>query len=110
MHLLKGLDWCQLVPSKIDQEGDIQLMKNQVGLCWEGTHPILNTVGDALSNHAVVNLRSGSVEKGHMHSLQISRLNNLVEKLMDIEGLGVKDTCSCGNFKCGKCIIRIRSA
>ena len=62
-------------------------MKNLFGLCWRGTHPLLKTDGDVLSNHGIVNLWSEAVEK-----------------FMDIEGLGVKDTCSCGNFKCGKSI------
>ena len=44
VHLLIGLDWCQLMPSKIAQEGNIQLMKNQFGLCWRGTHPLLKTM------------------------------------------------------------------
>ena len=38
VHLLIGLDWCQLLPLKIAQEGNIQLV-----LCLQGNHPLLKT-------------------------------------------------------------------
>ena len=95
-----------LMPDKIAEVGNIQLMENQFGLCLRGTHPLLKIEGDVCSNHAAVNcnLLSASIEQGHVHSIQLSKMNNLVKDFMEIEGLGIKVTPLCGNCKYGKCI------
>ena len=50
IHLLIGLDWCQLMPYKIAEVGNIQLMQNQFGLCLRGSHPLLKIEEDISSN------------------------------------------------------------
>ena len=82
------------MPHKIAEVGNIQLMENQFGLCLRGSHPLLKIEDDVCSNHVAVNcnLLSASSEQGHVHSIQLSKMNNLVKHFMEIEGLGIKVT------------------
>ena len=41
IKLLIGLDWCKLMPIKIEEAGNLQLMQNQFGYCVRGSHPAL---------------------------------------------------------------------
>ena len=39
VNLLIGTDYCSILPEKVGESGNFQLMKNQFGYCLRGSHP-----------------------------------------------------------------------
>ncbi|XP_062602451.1 uncharacterized protein LOC134264167 [Saccostrea cucullata] len=101
VDLLIGADCCILLPEKIDQIGNLQLMRNQFGYCIRGSHAKLHVPVTTESNLVCIHHTSGRIIEPIR--LNHESLKNAVDNFFDIEGLGTHCVPKCGSCRCGKC-------
>ncbi len=53
IDLLIATDCTRLLPDKVQEVGDLQLMKNQFGYCIRGSHPLIK-LSTKESNHVML--------------------------------------------------------
>lgn len=109
VEALIGTDWCRLLPQKIDERDNLQLMQNMFGYCVRGHHPMI-AMTPSQSNHVQIHLlRHLQVDRGDVCVLKASRLSDDIEKFLDIDSLGVQTKPKCGGCKCGTCSLGNRN-
>ena len=105
IDLLIGLDWCKLMPNKIEENGNLQLMQNQFGFCVRGSHPSLANECEAYNLQIKVHSLNGAVVECLANSIQYKELDSWMESFMEREQLAINSTYpSCGGCRCGKCV------
>ena len=88
VDLLIGTDCCVLLPTKIDQVGNLQLMKNQFGYCIRGSHPLSRGVAETYHCN-LIHLSKTSVTRGDASDLIKQRnLSEIIEDFFTIERIG----------------------
>ncbi|XP_062605795.1 uncharacterized protein LOC134267606 [Saccostrea cucullata] len=101
VDLLIGADCCILLPEKIDQIGNLQLMRNQFEYCIRGSHAKLRVPVTTESNLVCIHHTSGRIIEPIR--LNHESLKNAVDNFFDIESLGTHCVPKCGSCRCGKC-------
>ncbi|KAK3089754.1 hypothetical protein FSP39_006215 [Pinctada imbricata] len=102
VHLLVGSDCCAILPVKVDNVGNLQLLQNQFGYCLRGSHEKLQI--SATSNQIQINHFTGfSSELNSVHVVDTETLQEKFDHFFDIESLGTYSTPRCGGCKCGNC-------
>ena len=94
VDVLVGTDWCQLLPNKIAEKGNLQLLRNQFGHCIRGHHPLLK-----LESHGVNNFQI------HLTGGSSIDTKEVIQSFMDVKSSGVTGSLSCSGCKCGKCAL-----
>ena len=104
VDILIGTDCCILMPNKLDEVDNIQLMRNQFGYCLRGSHPLLGV--PKVRNHGIVKIYFVSGQLAQLNATHVVDRSGIKERLdffFDIEGLGTQCALKCGSCKCGKC-------
>ncbi|XP_071525744.1 uncharacterized protein [Panulirus ornatus] len=102
IHLLIGIDYCNLMPQVLETNGNLQLMQNQFGYVLRGSHPFLT------SHKAQPNV---SVKINHLKIVNFDEISSLPKKTIkedldsyfSIENLGTSCYPKCSGCKCGNC-------
>ena len=103
VEVLIGTDWCKLIPNKVDEKGDLQLMRNQFGYCIRGHHPLLTIQSHSVNNFQVHLSEGKKIDRSGLGVLSCCRLGDVIQKFMDVESLGLQALPKCGACKCGMC-------
>jgi hypothetical protein len=104
VDILIGTNCCILMPNKLDEVDNIQLMRNQFGYCLRGSHPLLGV--PKVRNHGIVKIYFVSGQLAQLNATHVVDRSGIKERLdffFDIEGLGTQCALKCGSCKCGKC-------
>ena len=104
VDLLIGSDCCCIFPSVVCQVDNLQLMKNQFGYCFRGSHEGIHCNPTKMEDKPSLHLISGEIS--HIDKIGLSREDGLKEALdqfYNLDGLGIHFTPRCGGCKCGKC-------
>ena len=94
VDVLIGTDCCTLLPDKVNQVGNLQLMKNQFGYCLRGSHPLLG-LGPRLSNLMMLRIHHASGEVLHVNHVGLKPATSLkvsLDRFFEIESLGTQCT------------------
>ena len=79
-------------------------MRNPFGLSVRGTRPGLTDKLGTCTNDLTAIFGDGNTVVGHVHSIHLKEMSNLMEDFMDNENWGIQYSLKCWNCKCGKCI------
>ena len=104
IDILIASDCCRMLPDKVQEVGDLQLMKNQFGYCLRGSHPMIK-LHTQESNHVVVKIHhlDADVKNANINiSMNEDTIQKNMEKFFAIEGMGVCCAQKCGSCQCGK--------
>ena len=103
IELLIASDCCTLLPNKVQQSGNLQLMSNQFGYCLRGTHPLLNVPGNE-SNHVSITLNhvTAAVRGAEIFVEGQESVHTNMQEFFNIEHLGTCCAPKCGTCDCGK--------
>jgi hypothetical protein len=105
VDLLIGTDCCMLLPEKVAEVGNLQLMKNNFGYCLRGKHELLKTVANTC-NLVYIHFTSGLISRNNTDDLLIvnkSLIQTELRKFFEIESMGTECSPKCGGCKCGRC-------
>ena len=100
IHLLIGIDYCNLMPQVAETNGNLQLMQNQFGYVVRGSHPRLSFSGSRPS------VRINHMKIADFNDISPSPKQTIKENLdsyFRIENLGVSCHPKCSGCKCGNC-------
>lgn len=104
LDILIATDCCRLLPEKVQEVGNLQLMKNQFGYCLRGSHPMIK-LPNRESNHVVVKIHHLDADVKNAN-IDISKNEDTIHRNMEdfftIEGMGVCCAQRCGFCQCGK--------
>ena len=100
VDLLLGLDCCNLLPNKIDQVDNLQLMYGPLGYCLRGSHELLS-FQTASTNQLSINIHKTVIElNNRVVNPNTESLDNQMNKFFEIEGLGTSLlSANCENCK-----------
>ena len=98
--LLIGTDCCTLLPNKVAQIDNLQLMKNQFGYCLRGSHPSFGPTSD---NVCKIITSIGGIIKREDVILIGTNVDKMLESFLNIESLGTACNPKCGNCQCKQC-------
>ena len=99
IELLIASDCCTLLPNKVQQSGNLQLMSNQFGYCLRGTHPLLNVPGNE-SNHVSITLNhvTAAVRGAEIFVEGQESVHTNMQEFFNIEHLGTCCAPKCGTY------------
>ena len=97
IDLLIGLDYCNLLPDKVEEVGNLQLMKGPLGYCLRGSHPLITSY-DRNSASVNVLVHHTTLATNDLQVNDVRLLNDEIKKYFTIESLGILS-----NRKCEKC-------
>ena len=104
VEILVGTDCCTLLPNKVDQIGNLQLMRNQFGYCLRGSHSLIRVSTSETSNTIRLNYVNGHLSKYDCVSIEDSKdIKSTLDSFFNVERLGTHCIPRCGGCKCGKC-------
>ena len=101
VDLLIGTDCCMLLPEKVAEVGNLQLMKNNFGYCLRGKHELLKTVANTC-NLVYIHFTSGLISRNNTDDLLIvnkSLIQTELRKFFEIESMGTECSPKCGGCK-----------
>ena len=104
IDLLIATDCSRILPDKVQQVGDLQLMKNQFGYCLRGSHPLIK-IHAKKSNHVMLKLHhvTADVESTTINVVgNTETIHSNMEEFFKIEGMGICCAQKCGMCQCGK--------
>ena len=103
IDLLVASDCCTLLPNKVQQVGNLQLMSNQFGYCLRGSHPLIRA-SHAGSNHVFIKLHhiNANVKQSTMLVEEMKSINENMKEFFAVENMGVCCAPKCGTCECGK--------
>ena len=102
IHLLIGIDYCNLMPQVVETNRNLQLMQNQFGYVVRGSHPRLSFSGSRPS----VSVRINHMKIGDFNDISPSPKQTIKEDLdshFRIENIGVSCHPKCSGCKYGNC-------
>ena len=105
VDLLIGTDCCPLLPEKVAEGGNLQLMKNQFGYCLRGKHELIDRTQHS-SNTVRIHFTSGIISSQQNNDVMIENkplVQKDLSKFFEIESIGTECLPKCGGCKCGKC-------
>ena len=101
VNLLIGTDNCSILPDKVRESGNLQLMKNQFGYCLRGSHPKLGACDESFKCnlfHAGNVLHDMHNNNGDLVQAETNNnLTQIIENFVNRESAGVEYQCT----KCG---------
>ena len=102
VQILIGTDNCSLLPDKVKQVGNLQLMENQFGYCLRGSYPSLGCCEEGFKCNLVgvgsINTRNISIASEDIVSVDTDKsLSKTMEKCFNRKSAGVEYQCN----KCG---------
>ena len=94
IDLLIGLDYCNLLPDKVEEGGNLQLMKGPLGYCLRGSHPLITSYDQ---NSASVNVlvHHTTLTTNDLQVNDVRLLNDEIKKYFTIESLGISSNRKC---------------
>ena len=96
IELLIGTDCCEILPVKISQAGNLQLMKDQFGFSLRGSHP---TITGSINNMKIHFMRG--VEVGYrdrdtrIEEILTAKLKDTIDYFFSTDNLGIKCNKDC---------------
>jgi len=85
IDILIAADCCRMLPDKVQEVGDLQLMKNQFGYCLRGSHPMIK-LHTRESNHVLVKIHHLDADVKNAN-IDISINEDTIHKNMEISVL-----------------------
>ena len=85
IDILIASDCCRMLPDKVEEVRDLQLMKNQFGYCLRGSHPMIK-LHTRESNHVLVKIHHLDADVKNAN-IDISINENTIHKNMEISVL-----------------------
>ena len=104
VDLLVATDCCTILPNKVQQVGNLQLMSNQLGYSVPGSHSMMEPSMKE-SNHIYIKLHHVAVHVADINIHVGSVTESIHKKLndfFDVESMGVCCAPKCGSCECGK--------
>ena len=104
VDILIGTDCCPLLPNKIKEVDNLQLLHGPFGYCIRGSHPCLKKGSSPINScSVVVNCAFGKVHHTEPDvSISVS-LKTLMDRFLETDSLGTNCNPKCGNCQCGQC-------
>ena len=100
VDLLIGTDCCTLLPNKVAQIDNLQLMKIQFGYCLRGSHPSFGPTSDNVCK--IITSIGGIIKREDMVFIG-TNADKMLESFLNIESLGTACNPKCGNCQCKRC-------
>ena len=105
VDLLIGSDCCSILPNKIAEVDNLQLLRNQFGYCFRGSHPSFDTTAESNSCQVVMHVAGTVINDRSTNHIIDRNLDKILESFLDRESLGTRCYPKCGNCQCKKCPI-----
>jgi hypothetical protein len=105
IDVLIGTDWCKILPNKVDERDNLQLMRNQFGYCVRGSHPDLKVISSNNNYHVQIHsLNMSPINPNDIYVAEAAPLTKEIKQYLEIESLNetVNDQ-KCEKCKCGPC-------
>ena len=105
IDLLVASDCCTLLPNKVQQVGNLQLMSNQFGYCLRGSHPLIRSNNNK-SNHVLIKLHhvNTDVRQSAIFVEEGMSIHESMNEFFKVENMGVCCAPKCGQCECGKLV------
>ena len=84
---------------------NLQLLRNQFGYCFRGSHPSFDTTAESNSCQVVMHVAGTVINDRSTNHIIDRNLDKILESFLDRESLGTQCYPKCGNCQCKKCPI-----